>query len=139
MLTTHRPDEGCPHGVFARPLVAAMQDGVVDLDFRVLHLEGHHVKNMLQLVRVRHKRFAMLKPRCYVTGSHLRACIAPAVAVQIAITGDNDSLACGIGDANKCLCSIGLAVLIKANRRFDLGILAVDGLARDVTEKGVEC
>jgi hypothetical protein len=81
----------------------------------------------------------MLKPRCHITSANLRAGIAPAIAKQVAITGDNDRLTCGVGDANKCLRTIGLAVLVKANRRFDLGVLAVNGLAGDVTKQGVEC
>ena len=51
---TDCPDERRPHGVLARALVTAMQDSVVDLCLRVLHLEGHDIKDVFQLVSVRH-------------------------------------------------------------------------------------
>ena len=47
MLTAKRPQERLEHAVLTRAFIAADQDGMVNLDVRVLYLERHSVKDMV--------------------------------------------------------------------------------------------
>ena len=95
-----RPDERCPHAVLAAALVAAVQDGMVDLDRRVLELVSHHVPQVLQHHLVRHQQAAMLQPPGRVTPTDDRGPgVTPAVRQRLAAMRHQHALAGGVGHA----------------------------------------
>ena len=104
-----------------------MQHGVIDLDVRVLQFERHDVQHMLTLDGVRDHALDVFEPwRGVSTAGHGGAGIAPAVAIHQTLTGAKDCFAGGVGHAHKRLGALGLAVLIKADRRLNLALGVVD-------------
>ena len=131
--------ERCPHGVLAATWMTAMQDSVVDLAVRVLHFEGHHVKDVLTFAGVRDHALNVRQPRLYVSRHRDRPSVTPAVAVHDAITGAEDRLPRSVSDALQDARTLGLSVFIKAGSRLNLGLLGpVDAVTRDVSENGVK-
>ena len=135
-----RPHERRPHRVLAAAAVAAMEDRVVDLNPRVLHLERHHVPDVVEVARIRHQPLAMLNPARHVAARRLRHVwpgVHPTVAVDVTVARDEDALAGGVGHAHQDAGAHRLAVLIIAGAGLDL-LPAVDGPAGDVAEQRVE-
>ena len=135
-----RPHERRPHGVLAAAAVAAVQDRVVDLHPRVLDLERHHVPDVVKVSLVRHQPPAMVQPARYVAARrlrHVRPGVDPAVAVDLAVARHQHTLASGVGHTHQDAGAHRLAVLVVAGAGLNL-LPAVDGLAGDVAEQGVE-
>ena len=93
---------------------------------------------MVQLTRIRHKRFAVVQPWPHIAGGHWGPCIAPAVAIKVTVARHNNRLAGGVRDADKGLRAVFLPVFVKAHRRFDLRVFTMYGLARYVTVQSVK-
>ena len=119
MFTAKRPKERLEHTVLARAFVTADKDGMVYLDVRVLYLERHSVKDVIQLCIVRHQIAAMLKPRLNVmvcnliTGRYIRAGVCPPVAVDQPVARHQNVIAGGKRHRCQCRRTAILAALVK--------------------------
>ena len=101
-LATDGPEKRRPEGVFAAAGVAAVQDGVVDLDAGVLDFEGHDVQDVLAFHVVGNHALGVLKPRRHIgTSGHSGPGVAPAIGVDLALAGAEDVLAGGVSDAHQ--------------------------------------
>jgi hypothetical protein len=91
-----------------------VQYGVIDFDLWVLDLKSHHIKQVLKLSRIGHKRATMREPRLHIACACYGARVAPPVAVDVTIARDEHRLAGCVGDADKRLSAFDLSVLVKA-------------------------
>ena len=110
---TNGPEEGGKQGIFAAAMVTAQKDSVIDLVPRELYLVGQRIEEMLALETLGHHALYVGEPLADVPGHGRRARIAPAVAVDLALTGHQHGRPGGVGDANQGLRALALAVLIE--------------------------
>ena len=115
-----------------------MQDGVVDLDIRVLELKRHHVEDMLALALVGYHSRSVIKPPLNIANAvAMRARVTPPIAIDEAVLGNENALPCRVGDADKGAGTHCLTVLVETNGCFD-ATTAVDRLARDMAKERIE-
>ena len=119
-------------------MIAAHQNGVVDLVGGELHLMGQGVEQVLTLEGLGHHALDVRQPHRHIPRRGLGAGVAPAVAVNQTVTGDQDGCASGVGDTGQCFGSLGLPVLIERHGRLDAALGVVNRLAVYVPEQGVE-
>ena len=132
------PKERGEEGVFAAAMVAAHEDGVVDLVRGELHFMGQGVQKVLTLEGLGDHALDVRQPHGHIARLGCGARVAPAVAVNQTVTGDQDGRASGVSDASQRLGTLGLSVLVKRHGRLDFALDVVNRLAVNVAEQGVE-
>ena len=96
------------------------------------------VEQVLTLEGLGDHALNVIKPRADVPRRGLGAGVAPAVAVDQAVAGDQYGGTCCISDTGQRLGTLGLAVFVKRHGRLDAALGIVNRLAIDMPEQGVE-